>query len=338
MIVHTPPAAPRAFLSRHTVFTTRDVDEARFQGANVFCDHRLRVLDAGSRIDAYMYLRRFRGVGVGRMSYGGNVSIEPGCLDSFLLVQMPLCGQERIHSGDVVVYSDRGTASVIGHQRPVSMAHAAGTEKLFVKIDRDALDRHCRQHLGHTLRRPIDFRMDMPLGTVAGQRWMRLVRWLIEEADADDEAGSAGVAASPLLEAQLEQMVIGMLLNCQPHSHGDEFNAEGPAIAPSFVKRIERFVDEHAHEAITIGDLAEHAGVSCRSLFAGFRRFRNTTPMQYVKDVRLQRVHDALQAADPLTARVTTIALNWGFGHLGHFSADYKRRFGESPSETLARG
>ena len=331
------PIDMSAPLSRYGVFRTQDVDEAQCHGTNIFCDHRLRVLDARNRIDAYMCLRRFKGVAVGRMSYGGNVSIEPGCLDSFLLVQMPLSGQEVISSGDAVVHSNAATASVISHKRPFAMSHAAGTDKLFVRVDRDALDRHCQQYLGHSMRKPIDFRIEMPLHTAAGQRWMRTVKWLIDEADAADAAGQTSSATSALVDAQLEQMLIAMLLTCQPHSYTEALRTDTPAIAPSFVKRIERFIEEHADEPITIVDLAEQAGVSARSLFSGFRKFREISPMQYLKDVRLQRVHDALLAADPFSERVTNIALNWGFSHLGHFSTDYKRRFGESPSETLVR-
>lgn len=34
---------------------------------------------------------------------------------------------------------------------------------------------------------------------------------------------------------------------------------------------------------------------------------------------------------------VTSIALDWGFDHLGRFAASYKKRFGETPRETLKR-
>jgi AraC-like DNA-binding protein len=33
---------------------------------------------------------------------------------------------------------------------------------------------------------------------------------------------------------------------------------------------------------------------------------------------------------------VSEIALRWGFGHFGRFAAEYRRRFGESPSQTLS--
>ena len=112
---------------------------------------------------------------------------------------------------------------------------------------------------------------------------------------------------------------------------------KGQSIAPSFVKRIEHYIEEHAHEPISVGDLAEYAGVSTRSLFSAFRRFRNISPMHYLKEVRLRRVHDELQQAQPSSGTVTAVAFRWGFSHLGHFTTDYKRRFGETPSETLMR-
>ncbi len=35
---------------------------------------------------------------------------------------------------------------------------------------------------------------------------------------------------------------------------------------------------------------------------------------------------------------MTDVALDWGFLHFGWFSQDYRRLFGETPSQTLLRG
>ncbi|MCK5375915.1 MAG: helix-turn-helix domain-containing protein, partial [Acidobacteria bacterium] len=32
---------------------------------------------------------------------------------------------------------------------------------------------------------------------------------------------------------------------------------------------------------------------------------------------------------------VTDVANNWGFWHMGQFAADYRKMFGELPSQTL---
>jgi AraC-like DNA-binding protein len=58
--------------------------------------------------------------------------------------------------------------------------------------------------------------------------------------------------------------------------------------------------------------------------------------MAFLTDVRMRLTRRILLEA-PETAHVTKIALDCGFSHLGRFGLEYKRRFGESPSETLKR-
>jgi transcriptional regulator GlxA family with amidase domain len=97
-----------------------------------------------------------------------------------------------------------------------------------------------------------------------------------------------------------------------------------------------QFVEEHASSALTTSDIAAGIGVSVRVLQAGFRKWRQITPTEYLRTVRLQRVRDALLQASPSTT-VTDVALDHGFFHLGRFSQHYKRAFGENPAATLAR-
>ena len=78
------------------------------------------------------------------------------------------------------------------------------------------------------------------------------------------------------------------------------------------------------------------AGVSVRTLYAGFKDFRQTSPMEYLRTIRLQRAREELQRQDP-DSSVTEIAIRWGFTHMGRFSQDYSRMFGERPSETKRR-
>ena len=77
------------------------------------------------------------------------------------------------------------------------------------------------------------------------------------------------------------------------------------------------------------------AGVNARTLQGAFQRGHGTSVMALVRERRLERTQAQLQAADPDAASVTAIALDNGFAHLGRFSAAYRQRFGEYPSETL---
>jgi AraC-like DNA-binding protein len=327
----TEPAAVPAMVGAD-LFQTQDVEEARQWGVRTFCENRLKKVDGLRPINARMNLRKVRGVGFGRMTYGGAVDIDPGCLESFYLVQVPLSGRELIDTGGQTVCSSGKVGSVINATGASLIRHEANTEKLIVRVEREVLERNCIQHLGHAMRQPIGFQPAMTLDGTAGNRWTSLLRWIYESLALDEQCFD-----SPMMSAQVEQTVIATLLTCQPHNYTEDLNGEERSIAPAFVKRIERYIEDNADQPITIIDLAEHAGVSSRSIFNGFRRFRNTSPMLYLKEVRMRRVNEELKRLTPADTTVTAVAYHWGFTHLGHFTTDYKRRFCESPSQTLAR-
>lgn len=319
-------AVPYAGIASASMFHTQDVEEARQWGVRTFCESRLTKIGSQRSLDARLHLRRVRSMGFGRVTYGSEVRVEAGGFESFYLVQVPLSGRELVTVGDERVLSAGKTGSVLNANKPVHVQHEVDTEKLVVRVEREALEHSCIQHLGRGLRRPIEFLPSMSLDSTKGVRWTSLLRWIYESLAIDETCFD-----SPIVAAQVEQMAITTLLTCQPHNYSEELVGEERSIAPAFVKRIERYIEEHADEPITIVDLAEHAGVSSRSIFNGFRRFRNTSPMLYLKEVRLRRVNEELKRLSSSEATVTAVAYKWGFTHLGHFTTDYKRRFGESP-------
>jgi AraC-like DNA-binding protein len=78
--------------------------------------------------------------------------------------------------------------------------------------------------------------------------------------------------------------------------------------------------------------------MSVRAVLRGLHEQLGMTPMTYVRERRLERVHEELvdaTAADGIT--VTGVAERWGFHHLSSFGGEYRMRWGESPSQTLRR-
>jgi AraC family ethanolamine operon transcriptional activator len=76
-------------------------------------------------------------------------------------------------------------------------------------------------------------------------------------------------------------------------------------------------------------------GVSERTLQYAFRDRFGLTPAAFIKARRLAAVSAMLKRADAELATVGDIAAQFGFWHSGQFAADYKRAFGELPSDTL---
>ncbi|MFJ8010925.1 helix-turn-helix transcriptional regulator [Streptomyces sp. NPDC096339] len=96
-------------------------------------------------------------------------------------------------------------------------------------------------------------------------------------------------------------------------------------------------LDGLSRETGPAADMARAADVSVQSLREGFRRHLNTTPLAYLRSVRLALVRRDLVAVAEGRApgNVTGVALRWGFTHLGRFTGYYRATYGETPSQTL---
>ncbi|WNZ26951.1 helix-turn-helix domain-containing protein [Leptolyngbya sp. NK1-12] len=103
------------------------------------------------------------------------------------------------------------------------------------------------------------------------------------------------------------------------------------------VKQADDYMQSHIDQTLTLTDLCQALGTSSRALCYGFQEMFGTSPMSYLKILRLQGAYRALKSAEPSNKTVTEIATQFGFYHLGYFAHDYKQAFGELPSETLKR-
>ena len=101
-------------------------------------------------------------------------------------------------------------------------------------------------------------------------------------------------------------------------------------------QRARDYMENHAAEPPTIQQVSRTAGVSWRSLNYAFQELFGVTPKQYLQATRLDGARKELCRNEPKST-VTDIANRWGFWHMGQFAADYKRQFGELPSETVRR-
>ncbi|MNF01178.1 DNA-binding transcriptional activator FeaR [compost metagenome] len=77
--------------------------------------------------------------------------------------------------------------------------------------------------------------------------------------------------------------------------------------------------------------------MSLRSLYGLFERHVRVTPKQYIRNLKLERIHASLSDPCCNVRNVTELALDYGFLHLGRFSEAYRQQFGELPSETFKR-
>jgi AraC-like DNA-binding protein len=318
-------------LSAFPLFESRDFDDVRQKVSRIYCAHTLTPVNKkNSQLNAWQNALQLSKLTVSSLSYGSDVEIRPCQLERFYLLMLPYGGSAQIISRTTEVTGHAKRATIINPLDEVRMHWRWDCEKLMVKIDRAALEQQLAHLLGRTPRTPIAFRVDMPLEG-HGARWWEFVRLLVREL----ECGRHGGANSATL-AQLEDLLLTSLLEGQPNNHSEQLRTRDYRVAPRHVRLVERFIHEHAEQVVRIEELVSVSGVSARALFDGFRRFRSTTPMAYLRTIRLQRAREELLNADD-GATVSSIASRWCFLELGRFADYYRKMYGETPSQTLRR-
>ena len=98
-------------------------------------------------------------------------------------------------------------------------------------------------------------------------------------------------------------------------------------------QKAREYIDAHADEPPAIQEVCQAVGVSWRTLNYAFRECFGVTPKEYLQATRLDCVRKELRRMGP-QATISDVANTWGFWHMGRFAANYRRHFGELPSET----
>lgn len=96
-------------------------------------------------------------------------------------------------------------------------------------------------------------------------------------------------------------------------------------------------VYKHMDAKINIDSLAKQHQVSKKTLHNGFKSLFGFTPNHFLRQLKLNLVHNELKKSNPKESTVLRIAQKWGFMHMGNFSKCYSRLFGEIPSQTLKK-
>lgn len=143
-------------------------------------------------------------------------------------------------------------------------------------------------------------------------------------------------SVSPLALAEVARDTARSLLRTFPHKLLAP-DVPLPQGATGRVREAIEYMHAFAHTPISTTDVAEHVGLSVRGLQQAFQRQVGTAPNALLRGIRLDRVREELRRASVGDLTVASVAMRWGFAHLGRFSAAYAARFSEYPRDTLQR-
>jgi AraC-like DNA-binding protein len=304
-------------LRSNRVFESTDIDYTRERISEILQPHGLQPRRTWEPTPCYVDYIPLCNMGIGAIRFGEMQVNVPEIADYYLFI-MCLSGHANMTVGhsDYRIDGKRGLILSPGEQMMASFS--GDCEQLFVRIDKQTVAEHSSF-------RKLQFRHEVDLHSPKLAPWLHHVSTIISDRHTTDF-----LRTMPGIAREYERLLLSFLLAGQDHR--DEVE-QTPGIAPGNVRRAEQFIHAMHAEAITLADIATAADVPVRTLLESFRRFRSTSPIRYLRDVRLDRARALLRSGKVATA--AEAAMDVGMTHLGRFAGDYAERFGEKPSDTL---
>lgn len=311
-----------------------DLDGACSWMSAICGPHRLQTtMPERFRFNHVANVFKSRATTLGVIEYGAEVSIGIEDVENFssYSLSLPLVGEQELRKNGLRLSSNSSQAVIVSPNERQVLEISGDCRKLQVVITRAAMRESLEQLLQRQVASPLRFESVMDAMNGASASWWRMARHFI----AEFSSGSVLYAQAAFTRG-LEYSLISGLILAQPNNYSAELQDVIGAKLPHYLLRARRYLHANAREAVRLENVEAAAGVSRSRLFDAFGKHFGLSPMAYLKKHRLVAVRREILEQGSISS-ISEIALGWGFTHLGRFSADYRKLFDESPSQTLRR-
>lgn len=265
---------------------------------------------------------------IGQYSHVGRLLLrcEKPCGQFILL--LPLHGTATLEIGGERLDISKSVGAIIDGSESFSVELSTHIEQLVLVIDRDAFCRRLATKIASPVSGRLLFSPEIDLSKGCGAVISTIAKMLT-----DGLLSHEYLRNSPLGLTNLAEALMQMLFEAFPHRFSTEVSQAAHPM-PRHVKKAIRYMRENLAQSLTAQEIATACGVSKRTLQAGFQQFKSTTPMAFLRHLRLDALHHELTMAEQVQS-VGRIARRCGFMHTGRLAADYNDRFGQLPSDTI---
>lgn len=265
-----------------------------------------------------------------KLEFVGDVAIRHYTTRDLFLLHIPLSGYFLHQTSQGQTRIDPHRAFMLSPDNKPHFRMPEGCECLILKLKVEALEQYAQQLLQYRPQQTLSFPL-AGFSTQAVEHLEKTCELIVQQYAqlTDDELKSLWVQQS-------EKLLLTALLTQFDNNYRTLLQRHTSALLPQALRQARNHMLEHISEPICLRDLGRAAEISERSLSYLFKKHTNSTPMNYLLDLRLDKLRDALESASP-GDNITDIALHFGFNHAGRMASHYRQRFGELPSHTQMR-
>ena len=312
-------------------FVSEDLDATQAYATAMFCPHEFRLANKEASLLTQIASASLLDINLSTIAFGANTIVDPGKLEDFYLYQSVVSGSLEVVSGEQRCLSKPGIATVISPSQETRMLWNRPARLLSLKIPKRLLEDHLTELLGQPMEEPLIF--DLALNLTGNH--FKPLQSSVESIFYFLRYGDWRLADKNVCR-NLERWLLSALLNTQKHNYSCHLERSTDTSMPAPLRKTIKLLQSSSYDRITNAELAASVCVSERTLQNLFKQHLGKSIKKYRLNLILEKVRLNLVQNDH-NRRLTDILVDAGVQHHGRFSGYYKEKYGELPSETLAR-
>ncbi|WP_293855994.1 helix-turn-helix domain-containing protein [uncultured Alsobacter sp.] len=267
---------------------------------------------------------------IGQQSTSTGFRIDMLTEPDMMMCFIPMAGTTHIETHDEVVTSADSTIHVMSGRAIRRFNVSPLRQQISLMISTPALEQHLGRATGRNVKLVGDATLTVDRNTALGSAMANFGAIIVESMKHTPVFDVSDIAMRRCRDGFID-LTIGALGTTQIQ----QLTQRDGLLTLRYVREAEDFMRHNCHLPIGVTEVAEHVGVSVRSLQYAFQRHRGRTPVQALIGFRLAAARDDIVHSPDIP--LADIAMAWGFLHMGRFASLFRQTFGEAPRDLRKR-
>jgi len=314
-------------LDQHRIVRSRDIDDARLKISERVSPHDIEMTGHSDLLDVNFSGVHLDGIALLHAYYGCSIKAKP-VQSEFFYTHTMLKGNSEIQHGKNQCNTITGDTVVLSPSVPYNMRLHEKCDRIVIRIDPERV----KSHLSKLLHREVEDSLVFDLKIENSNTWWSTINYVLGQIENEPR-----VLDSPDVQRAYAQLIISNLLELHGHNYRDKLDMRGEEMLCPQVRSAVDYIQSRLHQNTSLAELASHCHVSARTLQRSFDRYLGSTPTSYIRNAKLDAIHNELQTTrDTQSGSIKRILLDFNIIDFGRFSQYYRKKFGCTPKETLA--
>ncbi|MBL4671905.1 MAG: AraC family transcriptional regulator [Arenicella sp.] len=290
--------------------------------------HKIEMVGHSELLDVKFSGVHLDGIALLHAYYGCSIKAKPEH-SKFFYTHTMLQGKSEIQHGKNQCDTIAGDTVILSPSVPYNMLLHEKCDRIVIRIDPERI----KSHLSKLLCREVNDNLVFDLKLKNASTWWSTIDYVLSQIENEPR-----VLQSKDVQQTYAQLIISNLLELHNHNYMDLLQQQGDDMFCPQVRSAIDYIRSRLRKNTSLAELANHCNVSARTLQRSFVKHLGTSPTSYIRNAKLDAIHHELQSLNEIeNGSIKRILLDFGIIDFGRFAQYYRKKFGCTPKETLAK-